>query len=147
MTELIALGKRVLASQPFSELLGAELTGLSDRDAELRLAIRPEMKQQHGFVHGGVLSYLADNALTFAGGMALGGNAVTSEFKINYIRPAIGDMLIARAQVVGLTRSQAVVRCDVLIVVDGVEKPCAAAQGTIATLPKRADDDTGRRVG
>lgn len=147
MTELIALGKRVLASQPFSELLGAELTGLSDRDAELRLAIRPEMKQQHGFVHGGVLSYLADNALTFAGGMALGGNAVTSEFKINYIRPAIGDMLIARAQVVGLTRSQAVVRCDVLIVVDGVEKPCAAAQGTIATLPKRADDDTGPRVG
>lgn len=147
MTELIALGKRVLASQPFSELLGAELTGLSDRDAELRLAIRPEMKQQHGFVHGGVLSYMADNALTFAGGMALGGNAVTSEFKINYIRPAIGDMLIARAQVVGLTRSQAVVRCDVLIVVDGVEKPCAAAQGTIATLPKRADDDTGPRVG
>ncbi len=147
MTELIALGKRVLASQPFSELLGAELTGLSDRDAELRLAIRPEMKQQHGFVHGGVLSYLADNALTFAGGMALGGNAVTSEFKINYIRPAIGDMLIARAQVVGLTRSQAVVRCDVLIVVDGVEKPCAAAQGTIATLPKRADDDTRPRVG
>ena len=147
MTELIALGKRVLASQPFSELLGAELTGLSDRDAELRLAIRPEMKQQHGFVHGGVLSYLADNALTIAGGMALGGNAVTSEFKINYIRPAIGDMLIARAQVVGLTRSQAVVRCDVLIVVDGVEKPCAAAQGTIATLPKRADDDTRPRVG
>ncbi|MGP5081274.1 hypothetical protein ACTXJ8_05620 [Corynebacterium variabile] len=34
------------------------------------------MTQQHGFFHGGVLSYLADNSLTFAGGTAPGDDRV-----------------------------------------------------------------------
>ncbi len=42
---------------------------------------------QHGFVHGDVLPYLADNALTVAGG-SVPGAAVTAEHKINYFRPA-----------------------------------------------------------
>jgi uncharacterized protein (TIGR00369 family) len=58
--------------------------------AELRLPIRDEPKQQHGFLHGGVVSYAADNALTYAGGSVLGPAIVTSEFKINYLRPAAG---------------------------------------------------------
>lgn len=33
-----------------------------------KFPLRDEHLQQHGFVHGGVISYLADNALTFAGG-------------------------------------------------------------------------------
>ena len=37
--------------------------------------------QQHGCVHVGVVSYAADNTLTYAGGTALGGPVVTSEFK------------------------------------------------------------------
>jgi len=40
--------------------------------AELKVAIKPELKQQNGFVHGGVISYAADNALTYAGGSVLG---------------------------------------------------------------------------
>jgi uncharacterized protein (TIGR00369 family) len=90
-------GRKVLASQPFSLLLGAELVAFSPGSAELRIQIKPELKQQNGFVHGGVISYAADNALTYAGGSALGPGVVTSEFKINYVRPALGDVLIARA--------------------------------------------------
>lgn len=62
----------------------AELAALSQDSAELTLAIQDHHKQQHGFVHGGVISYLADNAIAFAGGLALGGNALMAEFKINY---------------------------------------------------------------
>ena len=93
------------------------------------------IKQQFGFVHGGVISYAADNALTFAGGYALGPNIVTSEFKINYVRPAIGERLMARAEVVHAGRSQAVCRCDVFVLAGGEEKLCAVAQGTIVRLP------------
>nr|WP_273544282.1 PaaI family thioesterase [Luteimonas saliphila] len=74
-------------------MLGATLVRASAEDTEIRLPLRDELLQQHG----GVLAYLADNAITFAGGMALGVNALTSEFKINYLRPATGAMLIARA--------------------------------------------------
>lgn len=131
---LFEYGRQALAAQPFSQLLGAELLEFTTATAVLRVPIRPELKQQHGFVHGGVVSYLADNALTYAGGGALGTAVVTSEFKINYVRPAIGDALIARAAVVHAARSQAVCRCDVFAYADGGEKLCATAQGTIVRL-------------
>ena len=131
---MLAHGREVLASQPFSVLVGAELAALSPGRAELRLPIRQDLRQQHGFLHGGVVSYLADNALTYAGGAAMAAPVVTSEYKINYLRPAIGDTLIARAECLNRGRQQAVVRCDVFVVKDGEEKLCAVAQGTIARL-------------
>ncbi|MBQ0919940.1 PaaI family thioesterase [Hydrogenophaga aromaticivorans] len=129
------MGREVLASQPFSQLIGAELVALSPGRCELHVPITEAVKQQHGFVHGGVLSYAADNALTYAGGTALRVPVVTAEFKINYLRPAIGERLIARAEAVHTGKSQAVCRCDVFVVKDGEEKLCAVAQGTIAALP------------
>ena len=134
MPDMLDPGRRILASQSFSVLLRAELLRLADGHAELRIPIRAELKQQHGFVHGGVISYAADNALAFAGGSALGLGVVTSEFKINYLRPARGDSLVARAAVVHCGRTQAVCRCDVLISEQGAERLCATAQGTIAKL-------------
>ena len=103
---MLGPGRRILASQPFSVLLGAELLRLADGRAELRIPIRGELKQQHGFVHGGVISYAADNALTFAGGSVLGADVVTSEFKINYLRPAQGDSLVARAAAIHCGRTR-----------------------------------------
>jgi uncharacterized protein (TIGR00369 family) len=134
--DMLVRGKEILASQPFSVLLGAELLIFSEGRAEIGIPIREELKQQHGFVHGGVLSYAADNALTFAGGTALGPGVVTSEFKINYVRPAVGDSIVARAGVVHAGRSQAVCRCDVFVLGNGQESLCATAQGTITLLPR-----------
>src|SRR3990167_7475421 len=117
----LAMGRDVLAAQPFSRLIGAELAAFSRGHCELHVPIGESVKQQHGFVHGGVLSYAADNALTYAGGSALGLPVVTAEFKINYLRPAIGERLIARAEAVHTGRTQSVCRCDVFVVQDGVE--------------------------
>ncbi len=132
----LAWGREVLARQPFSRLLGAELLQLSARgEAELALDLRDELMQQHGFAHGGVVSYLADNALTYAGGAALAVPVVTGEFKINYVRPAVGERLVARARAEAVTRTQAVCRCDVFALREGQARLCAVAQGTIAVLP------------
>ena len=133
----LAMGREVLALQPFSRLIGAELAALSPGRCELQVPIGESVKQQHGFVHGGVVSYAADNALTYAGGTALRVPVVTSEFKINYLRPAVGERLIARAEAVHAGRSQAVCRCDVFVVQGDEEKLCAVAQGTIAALPTK----------
>jgi len=134
MKDLFTLGKEILASQPFSVLIGAELLSFSQGYAELKIPIRPELKQQHGFVHGGVISYAVDNALTFAGGSVLGTSVTTSEFKINYLRPTIGDFLFARATVIHAGKSQAVCRCDVFVSKDSKESLCATSQGTITML-------------
>lgn len=127
---MLEFGRAVLNAQPFSRLLGTELIAFEDGKAELALDLKPDHLQQHGFAHGGVVSYLADNALTFAGGSVLG-DSVTLEYKINYLRPAIGQRLIARARVTGSGKTQAVCHCDVFVAADGAEKMCATAQGTI----------------
>ena len=130
----LAMGREVLGQQPFSVLIGAELTALSAGKAQLELALGDQLKQQNGFAHGGVLSYLADNALTYAGGTALQVPVLTSEFKINYVRPGVGERLIARATAEHVSKTQAVCRCEVFAVKDGEEKLCALAQGTIVKL-------------
>ena len=69
---LLTKGREILARQPFSVLIGAELFALEPGLCELQVAVTDKIKQQNGFAHGGVVSYLADNALTYAGGTALG---------------------------------------------------------------------------
>jgi uncharacterized protein (TIGR00369 family) len=131
---LLSLGRSVLQQQAFSRLLGAELSAWDAQQCTLELPLRPDLLQQNGFAHGGVVSYLADNALTYAGGAALGAGVVTSEFKINYVRPAVGERLIARASPAAVSKTQAVCRCDVFAVSAGQEKLCAVALGTIVRL-------------
>jgi uncharacterized protein (TIGR00369 family) len=137
MSDMTERGREILAAQPFSRLVGAELVHFESGSVEMRLPITDALKQQNGFAHGGVVSYLADNALTFAGGSKFAGPVVTAEMKINYVRPAVGEVLIARAQAISSGATQAVARCDVFVLTAEGEKLCAAAQGTIMALPKR----------
>jgi acyl-CoA thioesterase len=127
---MLNIGKQILREQPFSQLLGAELTVFEENIAELTLPISAQLKQNYGFVHGGVLSYLADNCITFAAGSILG-KCVTSEYKINYLRPAIGDILIARSTVLSSGKSQATCECKIYVITENQEKLVAVALGTI----------------
>jgi len=130
----LAMGREVLSRQPFSRLLGAELVSFEPGHCELAVGLSDDLKQQDGFAHGGVVSYLADNALTYAGGSAMGVAVVTSEYKINYVRPAVGERLVARARASHVSRSQAVCQCEVYAIGAGSEKLCAIAQGTIVRI-------------
>ncbi|MFE1441661.1 PaaI family thioesterase [Streptomyces sp. NPDC058739] len=128
----VSTAEQALHAQPFSKLLGTRLRSFGDGESTLELDIREDLLQQNGFVHGGVLSYAADNAITFAAGTALGAAVLTSGYSIQYIRPAVGSLLRARAEVVHAGRRQAVVRCEVLTVAeDGTQSLCAVAQGTV----------------
>jgi uncharacterized protein (TIGR00369 family) len=129
--------RAILADQPFSSLIGAELAAFAADGVELRIPVRDELLQQHGFVHGGVLLYAADNAITFAGGAVLGPSVVTRGVAIDYLRPARGVALRALATVIDRTARQALCRCDILVVgEDGAERRCAAAQGTVNLIER-----------
>jgi uncharacterized protein (TIGR00369 family) len=109
------IAQQIFDGQPFTRLIGAELVSVGEKEAEIRLPILDTLKQQHGFVHGGIVSYLADNSITFAGGMALEGDSVTVEYKINYVRPAVGTHLIARAKAVNVGKKQAVCQAEIYV--------------------------------
>jgi uncharacterized protein (TIGR00369 family) len=127
--------RQVLAAQPFSRLLGARLTSFGPDGVVLELDVRDELRQQHGFVHGGVLSYAADNAVTFAGGAVLGPRVLTGGLTITYLSPARGGTLRATACAVHAGRRQAVCRCEIHVLDGGAGSGepalCAVAQGTV----------------
>ncbi|WP_034388701.1 PaaI family thioesterase [Deinococcus sp. YIM 77859] len=129
----VEVAQSVLDAQPFSVLLGARVEALSPAGVVVRVPFRPELTQHHGFAHGGVQAALADIALTFVGAVALGPRVLTSEFKINFLRPSGGETLVARGSIVSAGKRQAVTRCDIFAVQAGEEKLVATALGTIVT--------------
>ena len=133
MTEpSLRMAQKILDSQPFSGLVGARITEFGDGAATLEIDVREDLEQQNGYLHGGVLAYAADNSITFAAGTTLGPAVLTGGFSIQYVRPAAGRTLVARATVVHTGRRQAVVRCELYTVdEEGAEVLCAVAQGTV----------------
>lgn len=127
-----------LASQPFSVLLGARLTAFGSEGAVIEIDSRPELLQQNGFLHGGVLAYAADNCLTYAAGAAVGAGVLTGGMSIEYVRPAQGVTLRATAQVASSGQRRTVCTCRLeMIGEDGAARLCALAQGTILTVATR----------
>jgi uncharacterized protein (TIGR00369 family) len=130
-TDLEDLAHEVLASQPFSRLVGARLTEFSEGVAELEIDIDERHLQQFGLVHGGIWCYAADNALTFAAGTVLGPSVVTRGLSIEYLQGAREGTLTARARVVHHDARQAACRVELRsTLADGSSKLCAIALGT-----------------
>jgi uncharacterized protein (TIGR00369 family) len=127
----------VVAAQPFSVLLGARLDAFAPGQVTMAIPLQPRHTQQTGAVHDGVIGYLAANAMIFAGGSALGMPVVVAGYTINYVRPAQGAELVARANAVATAGRQAVCRCEIWATTPAHEVLVAVAQGTI--LAQAAD--------
>jgi len=93
----------------FLRYIGGELLDLSDGYAQLAFEIRPHHKQHLGVVHGGAIATLADHCGWYAviSELDKGFTSVTIELKINYLKPAIGEILTAEAKVVNRTKRTA----------------------------------------
>lgn len=123
--------RAALRAQPFSVLLGAELERFEPGHASISVPLGDDVRQQHGVAHGGLLSYAADNAITFAAGSVAGADVLTSALLINYLTAARGTAVEAVADVVDTGRRIVTVRCDIFDLRDGDRQLCAVAQGTV----------------
>lgn len=67
-----------------------------------RLIIRPEHKQQDGFIHASVIATMADHTAGYAAYTVVPKNKriLTIEFKINYFKPARGDEITCKSKVI-----------------------------------------------
>ena len=99
------------------------------------LEIRPELLQQFGTVHGGVMAALCDHVLGSVCYPVIprGAWAATTEFKLNYLAPVTAGSLSAAAQIVSLTKRTAVVRIEV----DNDDRQVCLAQGTVLVMPPK----------
>ena len=136
--DMLSIGRRVLENQPFASLVGVELVRLEPGQAEVRIPIKPDLRQHAGYAHGGVVAVAIDTAVAFAAATGLrpdeGRDVVTSNLTIDYLRPALKGSLVAQGTVVRTGQSRIVVRCEVYVHDNDSKRLCATAQGTAAMV-------------
>ena len=90
-----------VARQGVMQAIGASLTRISPGEVEIVLPFREDLTQPHGFLHAGIVSTIADSACGYAAYSLLPADAavLTVEYKGNFLSPARGDRMIARARV------------------------------------------------
>ncbi|MEQ8393620.1 PaaI family thioesterase [Thalassobaculum sp.] len=149
-----AFAERVTASfarQAFMAFIGARVVTIEPGSCDIELPYRPELGQQHGFFHGGVVGTLADNACGYASFTLapVDASILTVEYKLNLMAPAAGSLLIARGRVIRPGRTLVVARADVSVRRDdGSEKPVATALATLMLMAGMADEPSaGTRKG
>lgn len=114
--------------------LGARLAHIGPGRVHIVLPARPEVTQQHGYVHAGATSAIADSAGGYAALTLFDEDSevLTVEYKINLLAPAAGDHLEAIGTVLKPGRTLTVCRLEVYgVQVDGTRKLVANGQQTL----------------
>lgn len=103
------------AKQTIMNLIGAELSRVEPGVVEITLPYRSDLTQQHGYLHAGIVTTIADSACGYAAYslMPPKSEVLSVEFKVNLLRPAKGEMFLATAEVVKSGKTLTVVRADV----------------------------------
>ena len=131
---------RVAASfdrQPAMRLIGATLEAVEAGRVLIDLPHRPEIAQQHGFVHAGILSTALDSACGYAASSLMPAEAgvLTVEFKVNLLAPAQGPRFRLEGQVLKAGRTISVVEGRALqLAADGTETLVATMSATVMTV-------------
>jgi len=119
----------------FLEYIGGELIDLGDGYAQLAFEIQPHHTQHLGIVHGGAIASLADHCGWYAviSELDKGFTSVTIELKINYLKPAKGEILMAEAKVVNRTKRTAFATIEIF----AKDTLVAFATGTYSIIDER----------
>ncbi len=123
--------------QGFPAYCGFEVTAVDDGFFHTRVTVRPEHRQQDGFVHAGVIAAMADHTAGYAAYTVVSGDfrILSIEFKINFFKPAAGDELVCRSKVIHPGRTVIVSESDVFSVSGDREKRVSRATVTLMAVP------------
>ena len=124
-------------SRGFIAYCGFVADDLSWGTFQSSLTLRPEHRQQDGFVHAGVMAAMADHTAGYAGFTTIPDThqILTIEFKINFLRPAGGEQLLCRSRILRPGRQVLVAESEVFDQTGGEEKMAAKAQLTLMAVP------------
>jgi len=129
------------ANQPFMATLGAILTRVQPGAVEIRLPVRMELTQQHGYVHAAAVAAIADSACGYAAFslMPAQSGVLTVEYKINLMAPARGEALLARGRVIRAGYTLTVCEAEVVALEAGEERSVALLVSTVMTVRDRLE--------
>ncbi|WP_375690741.1 PaaI family thioesterase [Pseudooceanicola sp. LIPI14-2-Ac024] len=135
--EMLARLNSTSGTVGFNKWLQPRALAAGNGMVEIVVEVRDDMRQHHGYVHGGCIGALADMACAWAGAANEGRDVVTSNFTVHFLRPAQGTTLRAKARTIRSGRTLATVEAEILVETPG-EAPrlCATALASIAVLPE-----------
>jgi uncharacterized protein (TIGR00369 family) len=125
----------------FSAAAGFRIVKIEPGSAEVALARRDDLLQFFGHFHGGVITSLADHAAGIAvtSGLLKGKIGVTVEIKVNFLAPADGQEIIARANTLKMSGSIGVATVEVFSKKEASETLCAFCTATMRALDLPAE--------
>lgn len=127
------------ARQQVMETIGATITSVEPGLVEIQIPFRPDLTQQHGFLHAGIITTIVDSACGYAALSLMPAQVgvLTIEYKVNFLAPAAGERFVARGSVTKPGRTVTVCTGDVLAVQEGRETPIATILTTMMVVRDR----------
>jgi len=133
----LALVQQIFYKANFIRSLGIELTSCGEGWCETRVEASDLLRQQHGFLHAGVVMTLADHTCGGAAATTVpeGRDVLTVENKISFLRPASGSSLTCRAEVLRSGKNLVFVEAVVSTENEKGLVMVAKASSTLAVVP------------
>jgi len=94
--------KESFSRQTIMNSIGAEIKNVSPGRVEIEMPFNKNYCQQNGFLHAGVITTIVDSACGYAALslMSADADALTVEFKVNFLAPAAGEKIVAIGEVI-----------------------------------------------
>ncbi|HTS94559.1 MAG TPA: PaaI family thioesterase [Stellaceae bacterium] len=129
------------ARQALMRLIGARLARVEPGLAEIELSFRADLTQQHGYLHAGITSAIADSAGGYAAFTLFPAESsiLTVEFKINLVAPAAGERFLAVGRVLRPGRTLTVCGLEVFALLGSERTTIALGQQTLICLEGQPD--------
>jgi uncharacterized protein (TIGR00369 family) len=133
------------ARQTVMTTIAARIAAIRPGYCEIELPFRRDLCQQHGFLHAGITTTIADSAAGYAAFslMPPGASVLTVEFKVNLMAPAAGDVFFGRGKVIKPGRTLLAVEAEVIARDKDGEKAVAQMLATMMCLADKADAPAG----
>ena len=140
--------RRSFSQQAVMGTLGAEILEIAPGRVRLGLVFAPELTQQHGFLHAGVVTTVLDSACGYAAFTLMPEEAevLTVEFKSNFMAPAAGERFIFEGRVVKPGRTLTVTEGFAFADREGAE-PKLVSKMSATMMAVSGRPDIGGRVG
>ncbi len=116
--------------------LGAKIVSIADGEVQIELPFSAKLSQQHGYLHAGAITSIVDSACGYAAltRAPAGHEVVTAEYKINFMRPAMGERFLAIGRVLNSGKLLTVCTGEVLTFSGTDSKVVAVMQATIVNV-------------
>lgn len=109
--------QEIFTGAPFICDIGAEVVSVAPGLIESRLAVQDRHRQHNGILHAGVAATIADHTAGAAAAtlMPEGQIVLTVEFKLNLLRPGVGEIVHCRSHVLKPGRTLCIVESEVFM--------------------------------